>query len=82
MTNLRKLGMSFTLIAVLFTAAFAGETNAPPCVPGETNAPPCSSQSQNDDSALPGEIQSPPVSNTVVDVTDIAETLLWSLLLF
>ena len=82
MTNLRKLGMSFTLIAVLFTAAFAGETNAPPCAPGETNAPPCSSQSVSDDSTTPGEILTPTALDTLVDVTDIAETLLWSLLLF
>lgn len=79
MKNLRKLGLSFTLIAVLSTAVFAGETLAPPCVPGETLAPPCAAQS--DDSAVPGETHSPPAA-PVVDVTDISEAVLWALSLF
>lgn len=81
MTTLRKLGLSFTLIAVLFTAVSAGETSTPPCAPGETNAPPCAAQSMNDAPVIPGETLSPPAL-PAVDVTDIAETLLWSLLLF
>jgi hypothetical protein len=41
MKSLKRLGVSFTLIAVLSMATFAGETNAPPCAPGEIPSPPC-----------------------------------------
>ena len=81
MKNLRKLGLSFTLIAVLSTAGFADETPSPPCVPGETLAPPCAAQSVNDDSAVLGETSGPPAPPTV-DVTDITEAVLWALSLF
>jgi len=81
MKYLRKLSLSLTLICALTAAAFAGETNSPPCVPGETLSPPCVSQSVSDDSAVPGEIQSPPALPTV-DVTDITETVMWALSLF
>jgi hypothetical protein len=81
MKYLRKLSLSLTLICVLAAAVFGGETSTPPCVPGETLAPPCSSQSVNDDSADPGETLTPPAL-PAVDVTDIAETVLWALLLF
>jgi len=81
MKNLKRLTLSLTLMSVLSASAVAGETNSPPCVPGQTNSPPCSIQSANDDSTDPGETSGPPAL-PVVDVTDIAETLLWSLLLF
>ena len=81
MKNLKRLGLSFTLTAVLSTAVFAGETNSPPCVPGETATPPCTVQPMTDDSADPGEIQSPPALRAG-DVTDISEAVLWALSLF
>ena len=83
MEKLRKLAVSFTLMSVLAMAAFAGETQTPPCAPGELLTPPCSSapQTATDDSSAPGETLTPPVSNAV-DVIDIAEAALWSLLLF
>jgi hypothetical protein len=81
MNKLGRLGLSFTLVAVLATAVFAGETPSPPCVPGETLAPPCSSQPLTDDSADPGETSGPPALPTV-DVTDITEVVLWALSLF
>jgi len=81
MKNLKRLGLSFTLVAVLSTAVFAGETPSPPCVPGETNSPPCTAQSANDDPVVPEQTETPPAL-TAVDVTDIAETVLWALLLF
>ena len=81
MKHVKRLALSFILMSALSVAAFAGETNSPPCVPGETAAPPCVAQPLNDDSADPGETLTPPAL-TAVDVTDIAETLLWSLLLF
>ena len=55
MKKLKRLALSLTLMSVLAAAAFAGETNAPPCAPGETQSPPCAAQSVNDDSAVPGE---------------------------
>ena len=78
MKHLIRLTLAFTLMFVLATAAFAGETNSPPgetstppCVPGETASPPCSSQS------APGETLAPPV-----DVTDITQAVLFALSLF
>lgn len=81
MKYLRKLSLSLTLICILAAAVFADETNMPPCAPGETAAPPCAAQSPNDGPAVPGETLAPPAA-PVVDITDIAETVLWSLLLF
>ena len=82
MKHLKRLALSLTLISALSVVALAGETASPPsCTPGETASPPCPAQSVNDDPALPGEINSPP-AQPVVTVTDIAETVLWSLLLF
>jgi hypothetical protein len=81
MNKLGRLGLSFTLVAVLATAVFAGETPSPPCVPGETLAPPCTAQPLNDDSTDPGETLTPPAAPTV-DVTDISEAVLWALSLF
>jgi hypothetical protein len=81
MKNLRKLGLSLTLIALLSTAAFAGETPSPPCVPGETLAPPCVAQPVSDDSANPGETSASPAAPTV-NVIDITETVVWALSLF
>lgn len=81
MEKLKRLALSFTLMFVLAGAIFADDP-MPPCNPGETHTPPCSSQPLNDDSAVPGEIQSPPASHTAVDVTDITEAVLWALSLF
>ena len=74
MKNLRRLGLSLTLISVLAMAAFAGETNSPPCAPpepGETNSPPCAAaQMTSDDNAATGEIGATAPSDTpsVVEV--------------
>jgi len=81
MKYLQRLTLSLTLLSVLAATAFAGETSSPPCAPGETSSPPCTAQPLNDDSAALGETLAPPALPTV-DVTDIAETVLWSLLLF
>lgn len=81
MNHLKRLALSLTLICALTAAAFAGETNTPPCAPGQTESPPCVGQSVNDDPVVPGQTESPPAV-TAIDVTDIAETLLWALLLF
>ena len=71
MKNLRRLGISATLLCVLAMTAFAGETNSPPCTPGETNSPPCSlTQAAPDDSTAPPVTTSPSV---VVDEYPIGE---------
>ena len=87
MKNLKRLGLCLTLISVLAVAAFAGDTNSPPCAPpdpGITNTPPCAAaQMTPDDSVAPGDTNSPPASKTVdsVSVTELAVDLLQSVLL-
>lgn len=83
MQFLKNLTLLLTLACVLSVSAFAGETAAPHCAPepGQTSTPPCAAQSPTDDYAVPGETPTPPAL-PVVYVTDIAETMLWSLLLF
>lgn len=85
MKSVKTLTLAFTLLFVLATASFAGETNCPPepppCVPGETQGPPCTAQPLNDDSADPSELLTPPALPTV-DVSDISEAVLWALSLF
>jgi hypothetical protein len=81
MKNLKRLGVSFTLISVLVVAAFAGETPTGPSAPncGQTNTPPCA--------AAPmtlGETNAPPASSAAdaPSVTEVALDLLQSVLLF
>lgn len=81
MKYLKALPLAFTLIFVVATAAFGSEPSCPPPPPGETQGPPCAEQSINDVPVVPGQTSTPPVQ-PVVTVTDIAETVLWSLLLF
>lgn len=75
MKNLKRLGLSFTLMSVLAVAAFAGETNSPPCAPpepGQLETPPCATQMAFDDPATPGQTETPPASNAV-DLFSVAE---------
>jgi hypothetical protein len=81
MEKLKRLAVSIALVSVLAGAAFGGETNSPPCEPGQTGTPPCAAQSVNDDSADLGETLTPP-AQSMVDVTDITEAVLWALSLF
>jgi len=87
MKNLRKLGLSFTLIFALAAAAFAGETPTGPCAPpapGETTTGPCATgQMIPDDSVAPGSTNSPPASDTGDDyaITEVAVDLLEHMLL-
>ena len=87
MKNLKRLGLSVTLMSVLAAAAFAGETNSPPCAPpdpGETSSPPCAAAPMTSgDNVDPGETNAPPASNagTEFSVTDAAIDLLQSVLL-
>jgi hypothetical protein len=84
MKNLKRLGLSLTLISILAVAAFAGETPGGPCAPpepGQTNTPPCAVVPG--DSVAPGETSSSPASNAAdtASVTDVAIDLLQSVLL-
>lgn len=85
MKNLKRLGISVTLLCVLAMTALAGETNSPPCAPpGETNSPPCATaQMMPDDSVAPGETNSPPAANTGAEysIAQVAVDLLESMLL-
>lgn len=80
MKNLKRLGVSVTLMSVLAVVAFAGDTSSPPCAPpdpGITNTPPCASaQITTDDSAAPGTVNSPPASEIEVSITEVAVGLL------
>lgn len=80
MKNLKRLGASVTLMFVLAVAAFAGETNSPPCAlpePGQTGTPPCAGSLMT-----PGETSAPPASNAGIEfsVADVAIDLLQSVL--
>jgi hypothetical protein len=85
MKNLKRLGVAFALTFLLGMSTFAGEMSAPPCAPpdpGEVNAPPCAAaQPSSDDSAAPGEIQTPPASNTV-DILAVVDAAMDLWLLF
>ena len=85
MKNLKRLGVAFVLTLVLGVSTFAGEMNSPPCAPpepGEMSSPPCAvAQMASDDSAAPGEIQTPPASDTV-DIVSVVDAAMNLLLLF
>jgi hypothetical protein len=77
MKNLRRLGISITLLCVLAVAAFAGDTSSPPCAPGDTSSPPCAiAQVVPDDSVAPGTVNSPPASGVEISITEVALDLL------
>jgi len=66
MKNLKRLGVSVTLMFVLAMAAFAGETQSPPCAPpepGETQSPPCAGGQTGDNSGL---VSTPAASDYLV----------------
>ena len=86
MKNIKRLGASFTLMCVLAMAAFAGETNSPPCAPpdpGEVNSPPCAgAQILPGDFLTPGDTSAPPAlaAEDSLSVTELAVDLLQSVL--
>ncbi|HMG75034.1 MAG TPA: hypothetical protein VK582_16145 [Pyrinomonadaceae bacterium] len=85
MKNLRKLSAAVVLTCVLSLSAFAGEVNAPPCAPpdpGIISTPPCAAaQPSSDDSTAPGDINTPPASDTV-DIIAVVDAAMDLLLLF
>ena len=83
MKNLKRLGVSVTLLCVLSLTTLAGDTNSPPCAPGDTNSPPCAAaQVVPDDSVAPGDTNSPPASNSGAEysIAEVAVDLLQSVL--
>ena len=83
MKNLKRLGVSVTLLCVVSLTTLAGETNSPPCAPGETNSPPCAAaQLVPDDSAMPGQTDTPPASNSGAEysIAEVALDLMQSVL--
>ena len=79
MKNLKRLGAAIALTFALGLSAFAGDVDTPPCAPGDILTPPCAAARLSaDDSAAPGETDTPPASNTVdiVSVVDAAMNLL------
>jgi len=85
MKTLKRLSLSATLTFVLAVAAYAGETQTPPCAPpdpGITETPPCAmAQSAPDDSVTPGQTSTPPSSSDAVSLGDIAVDALQSVLM-
>ena len=81
MNSLKKLFVALSLTCMLAIAAFAGETDTPPCVPSE-NTPTCSSAPvTSTDSVTQGDTQTPP-DPELVSATTILEDTLMVLLLF
>ena len=83
MKNLKRLGVSVTLLCVLSLTTLAGDTNSPPCAPGDTNSPPCAAaQVVPDDSVAPGDTNSPPASNSGAEYSIVEVAVDLALLLF
>ena len=86
MKNLKRLGVSVTLLCVLSLTALAGETSSPPCAPpdpGETSSPPCAAaQVVPDDSVIPGQTDTPPASNSGAEYSIVEVAIDLALLLF
>lgn len=84
MKNLKRLGAAVALTFVLGVSVFAGDISTPPCAPpdpGILDTPPCAAQAISDDSAAPGQIETPPASNTV-DILSVVNGAMNLLLLF
>ena len=85
MKTLKRLSIFVVLTVMLAVAAFAGETQTPPCAPpepGETHTPPCATaQLTPDDSATPGQTDTPPSTSDAVSLGDFAVDVLQSVLM-
>ncbi len=82
MKNLRKLSAAVVLTFMLSLSAFAGEMSTPPCAPGDILTPPCAAAPLSaDDSAAPGQTDTPPASDTV-DIVSVVDAAMNLLLLF
>jgi hypothetical protein len=77
------------LVLTLFVAisGLAGETQTPPCVPGQIDTPPCASAQAltPDETPMPsggvlGQIPTPPSATDEEYLTEIASSMLFSIL--
>jgi len=66
------------LVLTLFVAisGLAGETPPPPCTPGQIDTPPCAAAQ----SSILGELQTPPTPRDDASLTEIASSVLFSIL--
>jgi hypothetical protein len=76
MKTLNQLIRCTALSLILASGAFAGETQTPPCVPGEISTPPCAAAQANE----PGEILTPPAATDEGYLTEIASSVLFSIM--
>jgi hypothetical protein len=84
MTNLRRMLPVVVLTLVLAIAGVAGEINSPPCAPpepGQTETMPCGGGQSVSDNTTPGQLETPPASDSV-DLVTVAEDAITTLLLF
>jgi hypothetical protein len=82
MKNLKRLGVSVTLLCVLSLTTLAGDTNSPPCAPGDTNSPPCAmAQITLDDPESAETVAPTSTSGSAYSVSEVAVDLLQSVLL-
>jgi hypothetical protein len=82
MKNLKQLVLTFSVISVFATIAFAGEMQSPPCAPGEMQSPPCTSaQLVTDEPSEPSQTSTPPSASNV-DLTSTLEEAAIAFLLF
>lgn len=80
MKNLKKLAAAVVLMCVLGLSTFAGE----PCTPGEILTPPCATIQAPDTGDMstppaPGQIETPPVAGDEASLTEIAASVLLSI---
>jgi hypothetical protein len=76
MKNLRKLVVAVVFTCVLGLPAFAGETHCPP----EAPPPPGATQSPGMPSIAPGDIGTPTAANSQTSFTELAVSVLESIL--
>ena len=82
MKNLKRIGISITLLCLMAMTVVAGETSSPPCAPGETSSPPCAiAQNASDDSIVQTDSASASVVNEENSLRDLATEIAQQLLL-
>ncbi|MFS8085020.1 MAG: hypothetical protein ACMG6H_05270, partial [Acidobacteriota bacterium] len=83
MKNARSLVAAVVLTFVIAASVLAGETPTPPCTPGQIDTPPCAmaqaSSIGEPTATAPGEILTPPMANDQAYLTEIASSVLLSI---
>jgi hypothetical protein len=81
MKNLKRLGVSVTLLCVLSLTTLAGDTNSPPCAPSDTNSPPCAMAQITPDPESAETVAPASTSGSAYSVSKVGVDLLQSVLL-